>query len=69
MLRIGNYSAAMQIIEPIEQLFGSDQAKSLTHWATSALVKYRVAYQGGETILGKKDDKWEIAYYYMTWIE
>ncbi len=35
----------------------------------SALVNYRIAYQGGETILGKKDGEWEVAYYYMTWIE
>jgi hypothetical protein len=35
----------------------------------SALVNYRIAYQGGETILGKKDGEWEVAYFYMTWIE
>lgn len=42
---------------------------SFNEKSDSALVKYRVAYQGAETILGKKDDKWEVAYFYMTWIE
>lgn len=35
----------------------------------SARVYFRVGYQGGEAVLGKKDDRWVIADHYMTWIE
>lgn len=46
-LRNRDYRGAMQLIEPIEQLFRSDEAKSLTHWATSALVKAKAARELG----------------------
>lgn len=35
----------------------------------SAQVKFRLGYQGGEVILGKKENSWKIIDHYMTWIE
>jgi len=35
----------------------------------SAQVHFRLGYQGGEVILGKKEGNWIITDHYMTWIE
>ncbi len=35
----------------------------------SALVNFRLGYQGGEAVLGKENNKWIVVDHYMTWIE
>jgi len=35
----------------------------------SAIVFFRVAYEGGEAVLGLEEEEWTIVDHYMTWIE
>ena len=47
LLRNGDYAGAMKIAETVEQLFMSDEARSLTHGSTATLIKTKAARELG----------------------